>query len=342
MPIEVETIMKNHSEHIVTDSILIRYLQKQTSEDEDKNIESWLLDSPDNQSHFNSLKKIWEHSNSKIDFDLIDTAGDWEKVKSRIENAEHKPMTKKLNSTFSLFVRIAAIIVLAVGITFLLKYYLLSDPEMIVQATEFNQSEILLSDGSKVYLNKHSEISYPEKFSRKERVVNLKGEAYFEVSRNEKKSFTVHTTNNAEVSVLGTSFNIHTDTIASTVTVNVTSGKVAFYKVDESENKTILTKNEKAVLEDDIISKSTIENLNFLSWKTGILEFKNIPLTSVVDQLAEFYKQTIIVNNQSIGDFKYTSTIDNQPLEEALDEINIVFNLDYIEKNDTIFIYPNQ
>jgi len=334
--------MKNHSEHMVTDSILIRYLQQQTSEDEDKKIESWLLDSPDNQSHFNSLNKIWEHSNSKIDFDLIDADGDWEKVKSRIENVGHKPISKKLNSTFSLFVRIAAIIVLAVGITFLLRYYLLTEPEMIVHSTEINQSEILLSDGSKVYINKHSEISYPEKFSRKERVVNLKGEAYFEVSKNEKKSFIVHTTNNAVVKVLGTSFNINTDTISSIVTVHVTTGKVAFYKADEVENKAILTKNEKAVLEDDIISKSIIENPNFLSWKTGILEFKNSPLTSVVDQLAEFYKQTILINAQSIGDFKYTSTIDNQPLEEVLDEIKLVFNLDYLVKNDTIFIYPNQ
>lgn len=334
--------MKDHSQHNITDLTLIRYLQKQTSEEENKMIESWLILSRDNQHHLNGLKKLWQSRASVDDFDLIDTAGDWEKVKSRIENVGHKPITKKLNSTFSLIVRIAAIIVLAVGITFLLRYYLLTEPEMIFHSTEINQSEILLSDGSKVYLNKHSEISYPEKFSRKERVVNLKGEAYFEVSKNEKKSFIVHTTNNAVVKVLGTSFNINTDTISSIVTVHVTTGKVAFYKADEVENKAILTKNEKAVLEDDIISKSVIENPNFLSWKTGILEFKNSQLTSVVDQLAEFYKQTILINDQSIGDFKYTSTIDNQPLEEVLDEIKLVFNLDYMVKSDTIFIYPNQ
>ena len=146
--------MNKHSEHIVTDTTLIRYLQKQTSENEDKMIESWLLDNSENQHHFNRLKKLWDLSDFANDFDLINTAGDWEKVKSRMEIVRPKSKTKKLNSTFSIITRIAAIIVLTVGITFLIRYYLIPDPEMMVYSTEFNQSEVLLSDGSKVYLNK--------------------------------------------------------------------------------------------------------------------------------------------------------------------------------------------
>lgn len=334
--------MKNNPEHIVTDSILIKYLQKQTSDNEDIMIESWLSDSPDNQSHFNSLKKIWKHSDSITDFDVIDIAGDWEKVKSKIEAKGNNTQSKKLHSTFYTIARIAAIFILVIGIAILVGYFLVNEPEMIVHSTEFNQSEVLLADGSRVYLNKHSEITYPEKFSRNERVVNLKGEAYFEVARNEKKSFIVHTLNQGIVKVLGTSFNINENTDSSRVTVHVTTGKVAFYQNDGSVNQTILTKNESAVLENKIISKTDINDLNFLSWKTGILEFKNSPLIKVVEQLTDYYKQPIKIENQSIGVYKYTSTIDNQPLEEVLDELKLVFNLEYILKSDTIIIYPNQ
>lgn len=332
--------MKNHSEHNVTDSILIRHLQKQTSENEDKIIENWLVESTVNQSYFSNLKKIWEHSDSIEDFELIDAAGDWKKVKPKINTEGNKPKVKKLHAAFYTIARIAAVFILILGIAILVRYFLVNEPELLVHSTEFNQSELLLSDGSKVFLNQHSEISYPEKFSRTEREVSLKGEAYFEVARNESNSFIVHTGNQGIVKVLGTSFNIKDDT--SSVTVHVTSGKVAFYQDNKSADQIILTKNDKAVLDNNIISKTFIDDPNFLSWKTGIMEFRNSPLLTVIDQLADFYKQPIQIKNQKIEAYKYTSTIDNQPLDDVLDEIKLVLNLEYIRKNDTIFIYPHQ
>ena len=333
--------MNNCDQHKISDSTLIRYIQKLTSEKEDKMIESWLL-KQDNHNYLNKLEKLWQHGSAVEDFDLINMENDWEKVKARIENVDSCHKIRKSNPAFSLIARIAAIIVLAVGITFLLRYYLLAEPEMIVLSTELNQREILLPDGSTVYLNQHSRLSYPEKFSKKERAVNLNGEAYFEVSRNEKRSFIVRIANNAIVKVLGTSFNIKTDTGSSTVAVHVTTGKVSFYKAGEPNRKTVLTKNEEAVLENGHISKSVIDDPNFMSWKTGILVFKNSRLSNVVDQLIKFYKQPIVLKDQSRGDYKYTSTIDNQPLDEVLEEITLVFDLDYAIKNDTVFILPRQ
>jgi len=73
--------MNNQSQHNITDLTLIRYLQKQTSEKENKMIESWLILSQDNQHQLNDLKKLWQSRASVDDFDLIDIDGDWEKVK---------------------------------------------------------------------------------------------------------------------------------------------------------------------------------------------------------------------------------------------------------------------
>lgn len=332
--------MKNRSQHIVTDSILISFLQKQTSEKEEKIIQAWLLNSPENQSYFEKLRTIWEQSISIIDFDLIDAEGDLNIVKSKIESEGNKPKTKELHFRLYAIARIAAVFIIMLGIALLTKYFLVNDPEMLVHATEVNQSEVVLSDGSKVFLNQHSTLTYPEKFTNKERVVSLNGEAYFEVEKNKKTSFIVRAGSHGTVEVLGTSFNIKADT--SNVTVHVTTGKVAFYQDNKSDDRTILIKNQQAVLENETISKNDISDPNFLSWKTGLLEFRNSPLSMVVEQLTNYYKQPIKIDKQSIGAYKYTSTIDNQSLEEVLDEIKLVFNLDYILKSDTIIIYPNQ
>lgn len=334
--------MKNQSEHIITDTVLVRYLQQQTSEAENEKIKSWISEKKENQDHFHKLQKIWESGNAINDFDLIDTSDDWEKVKSKIDRKTIHPITRKINPTFSTFARIAALLIMAVGLTIVLRHLLTSDPMMIVHATELNGAEVILSDGSKVYINANSEISYPEKFSRNERLVNLKGEAYFEVVRNEKKPFTVQTAHNANIEVLGTSFNILEDSSSQMTTVHVTSGKVAFYKSDDTTSKVLLVKNEKAVLENEMITKTAIENPNYLSWKTGILEFNQCPLSQVMVDLADHYKQTIIISDQSIEDLKYTSTIDNQPLNDVIEEIKLVFSIEHMVKNDTIFIYPNQ
>ena len=252
-----------------------------------------------------------------------------------------KPTTRKLISNSTRLVRIAAILLFIAGLTFIIRNYFLHEPEMIVYASGQNKSEVLLSDGSRVHLNQNSKLTYPEKFAGKERTVFFSGEGYFEVTKNEKRSFAVNTINNGRIEVLGTSFNINDDTTSGKVELTVTSGKVAFYKSDKTENKTILIQNEKAVLKDNKITKAEIEDLNFLSWKTGILVFENNRLEKVVLKLADLYKQPIIIYDQTIKDLKYTSTIDNQTLNEVLDEINLVFNLTHLVKNDTVFIYPN-
>jgi len=332
--------MNKPEKHTITDQTLIRFIEKETSIEENELIKSWLF-KQNNRDHFDKLKKLWKHSDAINDFDLIDTAKDWKNVKLKIENLEATPTIKKLNS-FTIFMRIAAILIVLVGITLLIRYYIFSPPEMIAVSTGLNQSEIVLPDDSRVYLNENSTITYPEKFTKKEKAVNLIGEAYFEVNRDEKRSFKIHTTNNSVVEVLGTSFNVNADTTSSEVIVHVTSGKVAFYKTNDQDNKTILINNETAILDHDTISKSVIENPNFLSWKTGVLEFKNSSLATVVDKLTDFYKQTIILLDQSTLEYKYTSIIDNQPLDEVLEEITLVFNLEFATRNDTIFIIPNQ
>ncbi len=332
--------MNKQEKHKISDQELIRFMEKEMSKEENEIIESWLSDET-NLEHFNNLKKLLQHSEAINDFESIDIVEDWEKVKTRIINSEGQSKIRKLYS-FSTLVKVAAILVILVGITILIRYYLLPDPEMIAISTDLNKSEFILPDNSKVYLNENSTLTYPEIFSKNERIVNLTGEAYFEVTPNERKSFKIQAINNATIEVLGTSFNINADTSLSQVIVHVTSGKVSFYQTNEHENKTILIKNEKATLEGDLISKSAIDDPNFLSWKTGVLEFKNSLMRNVVDELNDYYKKIIVLMDPSIGEYKYTTTINNQSLEEVLEEITLVFDLDVATRNDTIFILPNQ
>jgi len=332
--------MNNQEKNIITDQLLINFIKKETTKKESLLIESWLEDKQ-NKEHFDGITKLWQHSEYIHDFEAIDTNKDWETVRSRIWNNEHKLKIRKIN-TLSLILKVAAVIIVLAGITILIRNYLMVPPEMIAISTNSHQSEVILPDESKVYLNKYSTLTFPEKFSRKDRNVILSGEAYFEITPEENRSFRIQTLNGATIEVLGTTFNVNTDSVSSEVMVHVTSGKVSIYQTGSPENKAILTKNEKATLKNNKISKSNFDDPNFLSWKTGILEFKNKPLEYVVIEISDFYKQPIVLIDRSTKELIYTTTIDNQPLEEVLEEIKLVFDLEYATKNDTIFIIPNQ
>lgn len=332
--------MKDKHQNNIPDQLLLKYLERKTTKEEKKTVENWLTDI-DNQHHFSQLKKLWETVNQGDEFDLINVEEDWQKVKKRIEHVDKKRETSKLSPAFTMLARVAAVIVLMIAVGFLINYFI-SGPEMIILRTGQNQDMVTLSDGSNIYLNEFAELSYPEKFSGKTRTVHMKGEAYFEIAENKHKPFKVHTSNNASVEVLGTSFNIKTDTNSKLVTVNVTSGKVAFYETGQEENKVILAKNEKAVKQGSFIKKSEKEDLNFLSWKTGVLVFRNTPLEEVTKALTGYYNQSIVISDSLVQDLTFTSTIDNQPLLTVLDEIILVFNLEYVEKNDTIYLSQNQ
>jgi ferric-dicitrate binding protein FerR (iron transport regulator) len=118
----------------------------------------------------------------------------------------------------------------------------------------------------------------------------------------------------------------------------VVEGRVAFYTKEAEENRTILNKGDQAELKDGIIRLRARPDPNFLSWQTGILNFRRSPIEEVVTQLEKHYHRKIFLDNSIPRDMTFTSTIDNQGIEDVLDEISLVLELIITYNPDTIII----
>jgi len=263
-------------------------------------------------------------------FQSIDLEGDWILTKNRMGFRK----TRRLPGLF----QAAAIVILLLSVGFLAKTYLFDFPEMIVAYSGDEQKELTLPDGSLVHLNVQSELSYPEKFQRNKRVITLTGEGFFKIIRDPAKPFQVDISSRATVEVLGTSFNIESRPETDEIRVQVVEGSVAFYSQEEKEQKTILNTGDQAELEKGEISINSEPDLNFLSWQTGIMYFQQCPVSDVVVQLETHYNRTILFDENISDDLTFTSTIDNQELEDVLEEMSLVLGLIITYNPDTITI----
>jgi transmembrane sensor len=267
-------------------------------------------------------------------FQSIDMEADWKKVRERMGFGKKKMMMRIWQA--------AAAVILLLAVGFLAQQYLFNAPEMVLASAGDHQLEVMLPDGSEVTLNKQAGVTYPEKFHRKQREIQLSGEAFFEVEPDPDRPFRVKVESEAVVEVLGTSFNIRTDTQDGSISVQVVEGRVAFSKEGNESTRIVMEKNEQATLLNGLITKENTINKNFLSWKTGILYFDQALIGDVVRQLELHYSREIILESNVPIETIFTSTIDNQDLESIFEEMVLVLDLDVEFKNDKVTIsYSN-
>ncbi|MFC2091027.1 FecR domain-containing protein [Bacteroidota bacterium] len=334
---------KSQSEPMNEQNIIVKILNGDYTEQEASAFEQWLKEDPQNKIYFEELKEIWMHSGNSDTYELIDPVEDWKKVKNRM-NFEVPSRAIKTRSfeKISRYWRVAAVFIALLSVGFLAKQLLNTTPQMITFTTGAFKDNIELPDGSHVYLNKQSALSYPEKFQRKNREVKLQGEGYLEVAKNPKKPFLINIDDQAYVKVLGTSFNIKSDKKQGSVDVSVVSGSVAFF-IEEKNKITVLQKHDAAVLRKGVISINNSNNNNFLSWNTGILQFENEIIGNVIKDLSEYYNKEFILDEKIDDSSRLTSTFDKQNLESVLEEMKLVLGLDYLAEGDTIILFnPKQ
>lgn len=239
------------------------------------------------------------------------------------------------------FVKIAAVfIIMVLAAYFLNQFYKhrFSGESLACSAIEETKN-LVLSDGTVVFLNRGSTIHYPEKFKRNERAVELSGEAFFEVSENQRKPFIVTIGEDLALKVLGTSFNINSSGMDASVIVHVVSGRVALYKMGHEDSGIVLGKDEQGLYTNNHLIKSTTDDANFLSWKTGILTFSNTSVNEMAVQLSRHYRQPIRVLGSWAGSTRLTSTFQDQSLDDVLEEMQLILRIQYRYQNDTILIY---
>ncbi|NDV17038.1 DUF4974 domain-containing protein [Muricauda sp. TY007] len=190
----------------------------------------------------------------------------------------------------------------------------------ITKSTDWGQKlNLVLADGTEVYLNSGSTIKFPKLFEADKRVVELDGEAFFDVAENLDKPFIIKS-GEVETTVLGTSFNVNTYSESNQVAVTVATGKV---KVASKEKEIFLMPNEQGVFDKQSksISKKKIDIAALLHWKDGVIHFEDAELSEVLETLERWYGVTFLVDNKNIGECHLTASYNNERLSAILESI---------------------
>ncbi|MDR1173035.1 MAG: FecR domain-containing protein [Bacteroidales bacterium] len=229
-----------------------------------------------------------------------------------------------------------------------LVYYTLNrkpEPEPVIQYVEAtaNRGEIktvTLPDNSRVVLNANSTIRYPAVFATGERVVELQGEASFDVTRNPDQPFVVKT-DVSTVRVLGTAFDVMAYREDRYATVSVISGKVM---VDLTDGQAILEQNEQLKVNRNTgnFEKLTVDAGKYLLWAEGKLFFHRTPLREVVNVLNRHYPQL----NLELAEGEYNNLIsgehDNKTIDAVLTSITRSTGIRSRKEYNKIILYQNK
>ncbi|HVI43365.1 MAG TPA: FecR domain-containing protein [Chitinophaga sp.] len=316
--------------------VVIRYLEDPGNEQLKQQLNDWIQEDAGNLDIFLDMKAMWQGDPLPA-ASAFDTQEQWQHLSAALDNtpaAQPKPArgrVVKMNPRY--WAAAAAVAVIAITIVWLVpgRYNTVT--------TAQNQDSLSLPDGSMIYLNANTTIRYAKAFGKNERHVKIeKGEAFFDVVKNDAVPFTVDAPD-VDVQVLGTSFNVKA--AAAGVKVFVQSGKVsAAYK--GKEKKVILTPGLEASLKhngDNIDTHLHKKNNNILAWKTRCLTFDDSPLTEVAEALEDFYNIQVDISNPQLADKKLLATFRNMPLDEVLDVMRKALQINITHKNNLVEIH---
>ena len=200
-------------------------------------------------------------------------------------------------------------------------------PMLSVQTIEAEKSQVTLTDGTQVWLNEDSKLSYPDQFGDSRRV-KLEGEAFFDVAKDADHPFIIEM-NDAQIMVLGTSFNVRSYLDEKETTVAVRSGKVRFTP-NGSKQKWDLVAHDKVVydIENKRFNRANDKSENDWSWHSNQLQFHNSLLKNVIPAIERHYNIKIQLNNPDLYTCRtYTSSFKDLREDEVLEALKIAFDL---------------
>lgn len=330
--------MKNQN-NIENWDLIAKYYANECNQEETDELFQWVNENKENKQLFNQVKQDLELINLSKSMNKVNVDSAWENVKNRIKedesiNVEVSPKVRKLE--FATVFKYAAMVLLVIGIGFTaVKLYNINSLNKVYASSTEQAKEVILPDGSKVFLNADSYISYPKNFSSKERRVSLKGEAFFDVTKNPEKPFIIES-NNAEVKVLGTSFNVNAKLPEHEILVFVKTGLVQLSRIDDQDEKILINPGDVGKLTNEKIEKVKNEDENILSWKTKEIIFKEDNMKEVIDVLNKTYNTNIKCDDESILNLNYTSTFRNQDIDSILNIICLTHNLKTVQADNEI------
>ena len=346
------------------DDLLIRYLTEEATGEEISQVEQWCAMSDENQKTLEQLYFALQVGYRLTVIHSVDHHKALSNLKKRIRQKEQL-LRRRL--AIQRLQRVAAVLLLPVALFSL--WLLLHENETEVQYIELRSnpgmvSSFELPDGSKVWLNGGSRLRYPSVFKGKKREIQMNGQGYFEIARNEQQPFSIKTGDSFSLEVLGTSFNlsayddeniIETTLVEGSVRLNLMQNGKMVTRMMKPNEKVVYAKNrtsetiQMAKIEPQkhqIISPdSSIRKLNDpkpesvkvamvdpqydIAWKDHQILFRSHPMEEVIRSLGRYYNVQFVVRNEQVMDSEITGKFSNEQLPQVMEYLKIASGIKY-------------
>lgn len=306
------------------DKLILKVLNQHSNQEEEELLEEWKNEDQRNRRVFEAMKQVWQERS--LDPRMVHVEEQSQRIWEKAMMKERFPQVHK-NFSIYLEAKIAAAIIFlfVIGASiFWANYQKASEtvPVKMVQQTNpaGQKSKLFLPDGSVIWLNSESTLTYPEKFSDSLRLVTLEGEAYFEVSKDTERPFRVNT-GSVGTTALGTSFNINAPKEGE-LTVSLLTGKVKIEK-DGDPDITILEPGTGFQF-DYKNGQHTVFPIQYddvLAWKMGILVFDGDGFEQVARKIHAWYGVEVEIKGTPPLDWKLTGKFENENLSNVIETI---------------------
>jgi len=359
---------------------IIDFHQGNCTKEEIGNLKMWIYQNEENKKFFDDITNLWFASGTSKEQFRYSKAKALESITSRIAELEKKRTgNRKLIKLFTgKYAKIAAAILLSFSLGVLVNRlteqkvetgHEIASSTTVIKSPIGSKSEIILPDGSKVWLNAGSVLSYNTAFNQKDRTVNLTGEGYFSISKNPDKPFVVKV-EDLKVRVYGTEFNLKAYPEEGVIQTTLIEGSLSMIKKDKygnevetmlepdqkltyvkEEGKILLSEKEKRSIE----GKTTINNLKgkllidknaetdvISSWKDHKLVFRNESFESLSIKLERWFDVDIDVADKELMDYHFNGIIENETFEEVLEIIKYTIPIEYEIKQGKITIHTSK
>lgn len=320
-------------------TILTKILAKEASKEEHKALQDWAAVDEENQAFVDETMKTWDLSGKYADDIPVDADAAWEKFEQKLPTMDAAvPSSPVQIIQLTAIWKVAAVVLFSLCAWWSVQQFT-GEPEWVEVLTEKNEEqEILLPDGSTVFLNENSSFAYQKDFST--RTVKFEGEAFFDVAKDQDRPFEIVTSSTKTI-VLGTSFNLRAYANEATVEVAVVTGKVAFETSAKGGAKLVLSPNEQAVFDKNVQTINKTSSKNAVAWRTKTLSFNNTALKEVVASLERYFEIEIESQNPNVLNCHYTGTFEAPKLQEIFDAVSFSNDL-VIKKVEKKYILIGQ
>ena len=323
--------------------IVQKYLHQKTSNEENQLLISWIRQSDKNKRRFFSEKDIWDTYGLHSDRKMYEVDSELEILKNKIK---YEKFHQKSN--LKRFIQIAAVLLVAFGLGWGIQF--VSGPSNPVTQTAILQdifvpkgqvNQVFLSDGTRIWINSESRLVVPSFFNSNERVVKLKGEAFFVVSKDKKRPFRVEV-NGQTIEVLGTSFNVRAYENSNKIETTLETGQVRLLTGGKT---TILKPGEQSLFDksNHSLTISSVGHKSFSAWKDGRFEFQNEDLIEVFKIVERWYDVEITADETYFKGMHFSGVIKrNKDARHFLDLLNLTIPVKYEIVSDKIKISPKE